>query len=147
MPCGVLWCCWIHTDFTRNSHGLFLFHDAQLCFRLLVVLADELAIGSVNHLHIVNAGSATEFLKIAAVGLFPQHRTVAQNLAGHLRQPGREVGFEMAVLLVNGCELARVRQRLARKAPEILVFAYFGVVHVALATCPLQQGFGLCWSG
>ena len=95
----------------------------------------------------VNAGSATEFLKIAAVRLFPQHRTVAQNLAGHLRQPGREVGFEMAVLLVDGCKLARVRQRLARKAPEILVFAHLGVVHVALAPNPLQQGLRLRESG
>ena len=95
----------------------------------------------------VDRGPATELLEIAAVGLFPQHRTVAQNLAGHLRQPGREFGFEVAVLLINGRELAGVRQRLARKAPEILVFAHLGVVHVALTPNPLQQGLRLCGSG
>ena len=126
-------------------------------------VAGDFASSSVDHRHklkqfgrdpdnlfavfLVNGGSATEFLEIAAVGLFPQHRTVAQNLAGNLKQPRREFGFEVAVLLVNRCELPGVCQRLARKAPEVLVFAHLGVVHAALAPNPLQQGLRLCGSG
>lgn len=91
----------------------------------------------------VNSGPTTQLLKIAAVSLFPKHCAIAQDDAGHLRQPRREFGFELAVLLINRRELARVRQRLTRKATEILVLAHFGVVNVALAPDPLQQGLSL----
>lgn len=91
--------------------------------------------------------AATEFAEIAAVGLLPQHRAIAQNLAGHLGQPGREFGFEMTVLLVDGRELASVRQGLPGKTPEIPVFAHPGVVDVTLAANPLQQGLCLGGSG
>ena len=96
---------------------------------------------------LVNHRASAQLGEIPAVGLFPQHRAVAQQNAGHFGQVGREVGFELAVLLVYRGILPGVLQRLPRKAAEILVFAHFGIVDVPLATDPLQQGLFLRRSG
>ena len=88
---------------------------------------------------------AAEFAEIAAVGRLPQHRAIAQNLAGHLGQPGSEFGFEVAVLLIDMCELSGARPGLPGQSPEIPGFADLGVVDES-AYAP-QQGLCLCRRG
>jgi hypothetical protein len=92
----------------------------------------------------VNRGPATKLLEIAAVGCFEQHSTVSQHLTWHLEQPGREFGLEMAVLLINRCEMARQGQAASGKSSEVLILAHLGVVDEALTTNPAQQGLSLC---
>ncbi len=49
----------------------------------------------------------------------------------------------MAVLLVDGCELAGMGQRLGCKAAKVAILTDLGVVDESLATDPLQQGLSL----
>ena len=79
--------------------------------------------------------------------MLPKHGSVAQHHAGHIGEPRCEIGFELAVLLIDRSELAGVGQRLSGEAPEIQILADLGVVDVALAADPLQQDLRLCESG
>ena len=53
----------------------------------------------------------------------------------------------MAVLLVDGRELARMGQRLTGESAEVAILAHLGVVDEALAADPGKQRLGLrrCW--
>ncbi len=95
----------------------------------------------------MNCWSTTEFLEVAAVGLLPQHGAIAQNLRRHLRQPRREIGLEVVVLLVDRRELAGMCQGLPGKASEVAVLAHLGVVDESLAADPAKQRLRLrrCW--
>src|SRR5690606_34216988 len=52
---SVLWCPKNRTEIAPISHRSVFPHNAQLWFGLLIVIPDELAVGSKNHLHIFMA--------------------------------------------------------------------------------------------
>ena len=62
---------------------------------------------------VLDDGTAAELVEVACIRAFPLVGAVAQDLAGHLRQPGREAALELAVLLIDGGERAGVAERLA----------------------------------
>ena len=91
----------------------------------------------------VNRRLATQLLEIPGVGLLPKISAITQNDAGHLGQPRCQIGFELAVLLVDGRELARMGQRLTGESAEVAILAHLGVVDEALAADPGKQCLGL----
>ena len=82
-------------------------------------------------------------LQLALLGAAPAHGAVAQDLRGHLGQPGREFGLELSVLLVERGSFTRQRQRLAAESGEVLVFCDLGVINDPLTPYPLPQAGGL----
>lgn len=83
--------------------------------------------------------AAGQLPEVAAIGVLPVHRAVAQHLRRHFRKPRRQLGLELAVLLVDGRLLPGQRQGLAGEGAEIAVFVHLGVIDEALAADPAQE--------
>lgn len=83
------------------------------------------------------------FLEVPGVGLLPKVRAISKNNAWYLGQPRSQLRFEVAVLLIDGCEFARAGEGLVRKTPKIPVLSNFCVVNETLTADSLQQGLSL----